>query len=63
MVAASDGESACKIKEYIKKQFNKVLRKNGWEDCQDSKSALTTGQMGFKQGNKTKFTIDLGITY
>ena len=38
--------SGREIKEYIKKQFNKVLRKNGWGDCQDSKSALTTGQMG-----------------
>lgn len=55
--------SGREIKEYIKKQFNKVFRKNGWGDCQDSKSALTTGQMGFKQGNKTKFSIDLAITY
>ncbi|MBD5556485.1 MAG: hypothetical protein HDQ95_14390 [Roseburia sp.] len=50
------------IKEYIRKQFNKVLRKNGWNDCHDSTSALTTGQMVFKHGNKTAFSIDLAIT-
>lgn len=51
-----------KIKEYIRKQFNIVLSKNGWDDCQDSTSALTTGQMVFKQRNKTEFSIDLAIT-
>ena len=30
------------IKEYIRKQFNTVLKANGWGDCQDSTSALTT---------------------
>lgn len=50
------------IKEYIRKQFNKILNKNGWDDCQDSTSALTTGQMIFKQGNKIAFSIDLAIT-
>ncbi len=50
------------IKEYIRKQFNIILNKNDWNDCQDSTSALTTGQMIFKQGNKTGFSIDLAIT-
>lgn len=51
------------IKEYIRKKFNIVLRKNGWSDCQDSKSALSTGRMTFTKGNKTAFSIDLAIIY
>lgn len=50
------------IKEYIRKQFNIILNKNGWGDCQDSTSALTTEQRIFNQGNKTAFSIDLAIT-
>lgn len=50
------------IKEYIRKQFNSVLKTNDWGDCQDSTSALTTGQMFFEQGNKTAFSIDIAIT-
>lgn len=50
------------IKEYVRKQFNKVLRSNGWHDCEDSTSALTTREYSFQQGNKTKFSIDIAIT-
>lgn len=50
-----------KIKEYIKKEFNKVLNSNGWGDCKDSTSVLNTGFREFKSGNKTNFKIDLGI--
>lgn len=50
------------IKEYVRKQFNKVLKANGWGDCQDSTSALTTEKRVFKQGNKTAFSIDIAIT-
>ena len=49
------------IKEYIRKCFNKVLKRNGWSDCQDSKSALTTEKIHFKEGNQTSFSIDLCI--
>lgn len=51
------------IKEYIRKQFNIVLDNNGWRDCSDSTSVLTTKQQYFKKGNQTKFSIDLAITY
>lgn len=51
------------IKEYIRKQFNQVLRKKGWNDCQDSTSALTTEKRIFNYDNKTKFSIDLAIVY
>lgn len=51
------------IKEYIRKQFNRILRANDWSDCQDSTSALTTEEKIFNQGNQTAFSIDLAITY
>ena len=62
IIDAVDINNGRVIKEYIRKQFNIVLNKNDWNDCQDSTSALTTGQMIFKQGNKTGFSIDLAIT-
>lgn len=49
------------IKEYVRKSFNKVLKKNGWGDCKDSTSALSTEKRVFKAGNKTPFSIDLAI--
>ena len=49
------------LKEDIQKAFNEVLKKNGWEDCQDSTSALTTGRRVWKKGNKTPFSIDVCI--
>lgn len=52
----------CGIKEYIRKQFSKVLRLNGWDDCEDSTSAFTTKERVFKRGNQTAFRIDLAIT-
>lgn len=50
------------IKEYIRKQFNKVLCSNGWGDCRDSTSAFTTEKRVFKKGNQTAFKIDIAIT-
>ena len=41
------------IKEYIRKQFNVILNKNGWNDCMDSTSVLTTEKRHFT-GIKTK---------
>lgn len=50
-----------RIKEYIKKHFNTVLNNNGWGDCQDSTSVITTEKRYFTNGNKTPFSIDLAI--
>lgn len=50
-----------KLKEEIRKAFNEVLNKNGWGDCQDSTSALTTEQRELTKGNKTPFSIDVCI--
>ena len=52
---------APKIKEYVRKEFNKILNNNGQEDCKDSKSVLSTAKMSLEKGNKTKFSIDLAI--
>ena len=49
------------VKRYIQKQFNAVLKKNGWGDCHDSTSALTTKRRYFPKGNHTAFSIDLAI--
>ena len=49
------------LKEYIRKRFNIVLKRNGWGDCGDSTSVLTTEKRPFPKGNKTKFSIDLAI--
>lgn len=59
---APDIRDGRKIKEYIRKKFNEVLRKNNWNDCEDSTLALTTEKRHLK-GNQTKFSIDIGIVY
>lgn len=57
-ISFNDGRS---IKEHIRKHFNAVLSNNGWSDCQDSTSALSTELRHFTKGNKTEFSIDLAI--
>lgn len=49
------------IKEYVRKTFNVVLAANGWNDCSDSTSVLSTQYMQFVKGNNTNFKIDLAI--
>ena len=49
------------IKTYIQKKFDEVLARVGWDNCQDSTSALTTDRYSFKKGNRTSFSIDLCI--
>ena len=50
-----------KLKDTIMKVFNEVLKDNGWSDCKDSTSALTTEDRVFVEGNKTPFSIDVCI--
>lgn len=57
----NDINNAQRIKEYVRKMFNIILNNNGWNDCSDSTSCLTTEKINFRQGNKTKFSIDLAI--
>lgn len=59
-----DERNDCRaIKECVKKAFNTVLHKNGWKDCEDSKSSLTTKKYHFNHGNDTEFSIDVCIVY
>lgn len=51
------------IKEYIIEQFDYVLNKNGWSNCKDSTSVISTEQRQFKKGNNTPFSIDVAIVY
>ena len=53
--------SGREIKNYIQTQFNTILQKNRWSDCQDSTSVLTTEYRHFTKGNNTEFKIDLAI--
>ena len=50
-----------RIKEYVRKKFNIVLNANGWGDCKDSTSALTTEKRHFETGNQTPFGMDVAI--
>ena len=59
ILESPDINDSQKIKEYIRKKFNEVLRKNGWSDCEDSTLALTTEKRHFIEVNKTEFSIDL----
>ena len=48
------------IQEYVRKSFNCILQRNGWEDCHDSKSVFSTGYRCFDD-YETSFKIDLAI--
>ena len=50
-----------KIKEYVRNKYNEILCRNGWADCSDSTSVLSTEYRYFTKGNNTKFKIDLAI--
>lgn len=49
------------IKESARKAFNKALKMNGWNDCEDSTASLTTEKRVFRRGNPTAFSMDVGI--
>jgi len=49
------------IKNYVQKKFDEILKRVGWDNCQDSTSALSTDRYSFKKGNRTPFSIDLCI--
>ncbi len=49
------------LKESAQKALNKVLREYDMEDCDDSKSSLTTKTVSFVKGNQTEFSMDIAI--
>ena len=49
------------VKEAVRCAFNKVLRRRGLPDCQDSTAALTTATMSLYRGNPALFSMDVCI--
>lgn len=50
------------IKECVRKSFNKALKLNDLDDCEDSTSSLTSKLIYFTKGNDTEFRMDVCIT-
>lgn len=61
VVRCEDFEDCRTLKECARKALNKALSMNGWGDCEDSTSSLTTERRHFTQGNQTLFSIDVCI--
>ncbi|HAP15555.1 MAG TPA: hypothetical protein DCR07_05555, partial [Lactococcus sp.] len=61
IVKCDDFEDCRTLKECARKSLNKVLRKYGLRDCEDSTSSLTTGKIHFVKGNPTEFSMDVCI--
>ena len=49
------------LKGDIKLAFDTILRNSGLDDCKDSTSVLTTGDMYFKKGKQIPFSIDVCV--
>lgn len=49
------------LKPNIIRAFNRVLQEYKLPDCDDSTSVISTKEMYFTRGNKTKFKIDIAI--
>lgn len=45
------------LKNAIMKSFNKVLKRNGYDDCQDSTSAISTKYYSFKKEIKPNINL------
>lgn len=61
IVRCEDFEDCRTLKECARKALNKALSMNGWGDCEDSTSSLTTECRHFTQGNQTSFSMDVCI--
>lgn len=61
IIKCEDFSDCREIKESVRKAFNKVLRNNNLDDCQDSTAVLNSRKMHFTEGNDTRFSIDIGI--
>lgn len=59
IVRCEDFKNCRYLKECARKAFNKCLL----EDCEDSRSSLTSKPIYFNNGNPTGFYIDVCITY
>lgn len=50
-----------RLKQEVIEAFNFVLSKNGWKDCEDSTSAITTKEHQLVDGSRIPFKIDICI--
>ena len=62
IIRCEDFEDCRYIKECVRKSFNKALKVNDLDDCNDSTVPLTTELIWFNNGNSTKFKMDVCIT-
>lgn len=60
MISCQDWD-AKSIKETVRKSFNKIMRKNGLDNVQDSTSSLTTARFYLKDMPNIGFSIDVAI--
>lgn len=61
VISCEDINDCKAIKESVRKAFNKVLRNNVLNDCDDSTSSLTTKKIYFTDYSLVKFSIDVCI--
>ena len=62
IIRCEDFEDCRYIKECVRKSFNKALKVNDLDDCNDSTVPLTTELIYFTEGNDTEFRMDVWIT-
>ncbi len=62
IIRCEDFEDCRYIKECVRKAFNKALKLNDLNDCEDSTSSLTSKLIYFTKGNNTEFRMDICIT-
>ena len=62
IIRCEDFEDCRYIKECVRKSFNKALKVNDLDDCNDSTVPLTTELIYFTEGNDTEFRMDVCIT-
>lgn len=61
IISCEDINDCKAIKELVREAFNKVLRNNGLNDCDDSTSSLTTKKIYFTDYSLAEFSIDVCI--
>lgn len=61
IISCEDINDCKAIKELVREAFNKVLRNNDLNDCDDSTSSLTTKKIYFADYSLVKFSIDVCI--
>lgn len=61
IISCEDINDCKAIKELVREAFNKVLRNNSLNDCDDSTSSLTTKKIYFTDYSLVEFSIDVCI--